>query len=275
MIIAGEYVRKVPSLQQIGTTICGDNADEVIRIEQISHTYAGATSMALDHVTLNIACGSFFGLLGPNGAGKTTLISLMTGILPLQCGDVHILGRTLSQERDSVLALTGLVPQDYAFYPRLTGQENLRFFAGINGFHGPKAAERMERAIAICGLEQHIHRLAGAYSGGLKRRLNLAIGLLNEPRVLYLDEPTVGIDARSRRFILDAIKTLKADGTTVIYTSHYMEEVQQLCDTVAIIDHGRVLAHKPMCELLQSETHAIAPALENVYLQLIEEEPLS
>lgn len=261
--------------RKTGAASCEDEADNQIRIEQLSHTYAGAPSPALDNVTLTIARGALFGLLGPNGAGKTTLISVLTGILPLQKGEVRVLGKRLSQDRDAVLAMAGLVPQDYAFYPRLTGRENLRFFAGINGFHGLSAMERMDRAISICGIEDHLDRMAGEYSGGLKRRLNLAIGLLNDPRVLYLDEPTVGIDTRSRRFILDAIKALKTAGNTVIYTSHYMEEVEQLCDTVAIIDRGRVIAHQPIGELLRPKPGLGADALEQVYLRLTEEEPLS
>jgi ABC-2 type transport system ATP-binding protein len=254
---------------------CEDEADAPICIEQLSHTYAGAALLALDNVTLTIARGTFFGLLGPNGAGKTTLISVMTGILPLQKGEVSVLGRRLSQERDAVLTLTALVPQDYAFYPRLTGRENLRFFAGINGLHGALAAERMDKAITICGIRDYLDRMAGAYSGGLKRRLNLAIGLLNDPRVLYLDEPTVGIDTQSRRIILEAIKALKTEGNTVIYTSHYMEEVEQLCDTVAIIDSGRVIEHQSIRDLLRPKPGSGADPLEQVYLRLIEKPPPS
>ncbi len=222
-----------------------------IRIDRLSYRYAGMAAPALDDVSLTIERGAFFGLLGPNGAGKTTLISLLTGVLPLQRGDMHLFGRQLSRERNAVLALTGLVPQDYAFYPRLTGRENLRFFAGVHGLHGARGAERIDRAVAICGIGDHLRKLAGSYSGGLKRRLNLAIGLLNDPQVLYLDEPTVGIDAQSRRDVLAAIKALNAAGSTVIYTSHYMEEVEQLCETVAIIDQGRLRVHERMGDLLR------------------------
>ena len=229
----------------------GDGPENVIRIDQLSYRYAGMAEPALDDVSLTIERGSFFGLLGPNGAGKTTLLSLMTGVLPLQRGEVSMFGRLLSRERDAALALTGLVPQDYAFYPRLTGRENLQFFAGIHGLHGARGAERMDRAVTICGIGDYLGVQAGSYSGGLKRRLNLAIGLLNDPQVLYLDEPTVGIDAQSRRCVLDAIKALNAAGRTVIYTSHYMEEVEQLCGTVAIIDHGRLLVHERMGNLLR------------------------
>ncbi len=229
----------------------GDGPENVIRIDRLSYRYAGMAEPALDEVSLTIERGSFFGLLGPNGAGKTTLLSLMTGVLPLQCGEVSLFGRLLSRERNAALALTGLVPQDYAFYPRLTGRENLQFFAGIHGLSGARGAERIDRAVAICGIGDYLGVQAGSYSGGMKRRLNLAIGLLNDPQVLYLDEPTVGIDAQSRRCVLDAIKALNADGRTVIYTSHYMEEVEQLCGTVAIIDHGRLLVHERMGNLLR------------------------
>ncbi len=225
--------------------------DRLIRIDRLSYRYAGMAEPALDDISLTIERGSFFGLLGPNGAGKTTLLSLMTGVLPSQRGEVSLFGRSLSRERDAALALSGLVPQDYAFYPRLTGRENLVFFAGLHGLRGSKAVERIGRAVEICGIGDHLGVLAGSYSGGLKRRLNLAIGLLNDPQVLYLDEPTVGIDAQSRRCVLDAIKALNAAGRTVIYTSHYMEEVEQLCGTVAIIDRGRLLVHERMGHLLR------------------------
>jgi ABC-2 type transport system ATP-binding protein len=142
-------------------------------------------------------------------------------------------------DRDA-LATSALVPQDYAFYASLTGRENLECFAGIYGLRGAVARERVIQATEICGLGSILNRRASLYSGGVKRRLNLAIGLLNRPAILYLDEPTVGIDAQSRRFILDSILGLRKSGMTIVYTSHYMEEIQFLCDDVAVIDHGEL-----------------------------------
>lgn len=194
-------------------------------------------------VNLEIRSGEIFGLLGPNGAGKTTLISLIVGLAAPSEGDV----RLSSKRRPS------LVPQDFAFYPMLTGHENLSFFGGMLGLRGTRLRQRMDYAIEFTGLRQVLNQRAGNYSGGIKRRLNLAIGLMPETELLLLDEPTVGVDPQSRAFILDAIRGLRTQGVTVIYTSHYMEEVEYLCDRVAILDHGRVLSCGALDQLLAGD----------------------
>lgn len=227
--------------------------DCAIDIQNVGYTYPGADHPALEEVHLRIEQGSFFGLLGPNGAGKTTLISLLTGILSLQTGTVRVQGQSLSSHAQAIKKQTGLVPQDYAFYPELTGRENLLFFAALHGLRGSALRARAQHCATLCRIDDVLDQGARRYSGGIKRRLNLAIGLLNKPHVLYLDEPTVGIDARSRRLILDAVQQLKAGGYTIIYTSHYMEEVEQLCDTVAVLDHGRVIVQDRISALVSQD----------------------
>ncbi len=215
----------------------------MIDVRGLTFRYPGATVPALDALTLSVREGSLFGLLGPNGSGKTTLISILAGTLPLRTGGVKIGGHDLKADRAAVQSLCALVPQEYAFYPTLTVAENLLFFADVQPIpHGERHA-RISEALAIAGLENAGAERAERLSGGMKRRLNLAIGLLNHPRVLLLDEPTVGIDPQSRHFILESIKGINARGTTVVYTSHYMEEVESLCDDIGILDGGRLIAH--------------------------------
>jgi ABC-2 type transport system ATP-binding protein len=203
---------------------------EALKVEALSFRYPGAAEPALREVTLSIPAGGVFGLLGPNGAGKTTLLSILS--------------------RTSEAKSLALVPQEYAFYPMLSCRENLRFFGGVQGLQGARLAERVAAVAKLAHIEAVLARRAGELSGGLKRRLNLAIGLLTEPEVLLLDEPTVGVDPQSRAFLLDTIRALAGPGRIVVYTSHYMEEVQALCDRVAILDHGRVLTEGRLSDLL-------------------------
>jgi ABC-2 type transport system ATP-binding protein len=204
---------------------------EKLKIDALSFRYPGAAQPALREVTLEIPSGGVFGLLGPNGAGKTTLLSILA-------------------RRYAV----SLVPQEYAFYPTLTARENLRFFGGVQGLRGARLAERVAAVAALTRIESLLGRRAGELSGGLKRRLNLAIGLLTEPAILLLDEPTVGVDPQSRAFLLDTIRSLAGAGRIVVYTSHYMEEVQALCDRVAILDHGRLLITGLLSDILRDSS---------------------
>ncbi len=216
----------------------------MIQIEDLSFRYPGAEHAAIQGLSLSIRPGSLFGLLGPNGSGKTTLISILTGLLAPSGGAARIDGKSPPDAQ----RLSALVPQEYAFYPRLTVEENLRFFAAVLAV--ADAPARLAEALAVGGLESFAATRADRLSGGLKRRLNLAIGLLNRPRLLFLDEPTVGMDPQSRRFILDAVKRINREGTTVLYTSHYMEEVEGLCDEIGVLDEGRLIARGSLAELL-------------------------
>jgi len=221
-----------------------------IAVRGVTHRYRGATEDALYGIDLQIPRGSIFGLLGPNGAGKSTLLNLLSGSLALQRGESAI-GDTPTG--GDIRSITAIVPQEYAFYEDLSGRENLEYFAGVCGLTRQRAAERIAQCAELCRLSAVLAQRAGHYSGGLKRRLNLAIGLLNAPHILYLDEPTVGIDAESRQYIVDAIHALRSTGITIVYTSHYMEEVEKLCDTLAIVDQGRIVAQDSMDALLQRE----------------------
>ena len=233
----------------------------MIKIENLNYCYPGSKALVLDSIDLTIEPGSLFGLLGPNGAGKTTLISLLTGVLTPPSGAITIGGHCLPRALPAAKQLMGYVPQDYAFYPALTALENLQFFAGMQGV--PKAIKntRIDYCLDFCQLQGVAQQRASEFSGGLKRRLNIAIGLLTDPEILVFDEPTVSIDPQSRAFILQQIKALQLQGKTIIYTSHYMDEVEQLCDHLAIIDHGKIL-RKGTVQSLQQEQHQLVVGFE-------------
>ena len=219
----------------------------MLSINSLAYSYPSSEKLALVDISLTVKKSSLFGLLGPNGAGKTTLLSLLSG--QLQCRQDVILLDGVDIRKAKVQGFS-LIPQEYAFYGQMSVAENLRFFARIQNVSKTEMGQRIAEVVDITQLQNTLKSNAAQLSGGLKRRLNLAIGLLNRPKLLLLDEPTVGIDPHSRRFILDAIKTINANGTTIIYTSHYMEEVEYLCNEIAIIDHGRVLALGSLQELL-------------------------
>ncbi len=225
----------------------------MIEIENLAFSYARAESPALSGVKLSIADGSLFGLLGPNGAGKTTLLAILSGLLPCPVGTVRIAGTDVGRARRDTQAVIALVPQEYAFYPTLSVRENLLFFARMQQISAADIPNRLAEVESTTGLGDRRADRADRLSGGLKRRLNIAIGLLNRPQLLLLDEPTVGIDPHSRHFILEAIRDINRAGTTVIYTSHYMEEVEALCDDIAIIDAGKVLVQGSLASLLQAD----------------------
>jgi len=198
--------------------------------------------VAVDHISFEVKPGETFGLLGPNGAGKTTTLAIIAGLLRPDGGDVWVGGHSLRTSRAQAQRLLGVVPQEVALYPDLTALQNMRYFATLRGLRGRERDVQIEEALELVGLREHARERVDRFSGGMKRRLNIAVGLLGRPRLLLLDEPTVGIDPQSRRHILDAVKELAAAGMTVLYTSHYMEEVEYLCRRVAIMDHGRVIA---------------------------------
>jgi len=226
-------------------------SDDFIHVDEVSYRYPGADDTALEKVDLRIQRGSSFALLGPNGAGKTTLLSLMMGLIAPQLGTITVAGYSVKNDLAKIKSLSALVPQDFAFYTKLTGYENLKFFSRVYGLNQSQWQQRLEYCTQVCQLQDMLQRRVNEYSGGMKRRLNLAIGLLNAPAILYLDEPTVGIDALSRQVIIAAIQSLRAQGTTIIYTSHYMEEVEAICDELAIINHGRVVIRDLTANLRQ------------------------
>ena len=205
---------------------------------------------AVSDVSLHIAGGETFGLLGPNGAGKTTSISMICGLLEADSGEVTVAGESITTTSTRGREHIGLVPQDLAIYPDLTAEENLSFFGRLYGLGGVDLSTRVADVLDIVGLADRKDDYTKEYSGGMKRRLNIGIGLLHRPRLLVLDEPTVGVDPQSRNAILESVESLSSEGMAVLYTTHYMEEAERLCDRVAIIDEGTVRAEGTRRELV-------------------------
>lgn len=197
---------------------------------------------AVDGVSLRAGKGETIGLLGPNGAGKTTTVSIIAGLTRPDSGEVLIEGRPLAGDTDPIKRRIGLVPQDLALYDELSALDNLRFFAALYDIEGAPAKRVITDALDLVGLVERARDKVGTFSGGMKRRLNLAAALLHDPQILLLDEPTVGVDPQSRNAIFDNLETLKARGKTLVYTTHYMEEAERLCDRLIVIDHGKVIA---------------------------------
>ncbi|HDH25015.1 MAG TPA: ABC transporter ATP-binding protein [Actinobacteria bacterium] len=206
--------------------------------------------VAVDDVSFQVAEGETYGLLGPNGAGKTTTISMIAGLIKADAGSVTVAGQPVTTRSVKARAAIGLVPQDVAVYPDLTARENIRFFGKLYGLTSARLAARADEVLEIIGLSERADDRVEEYSGGMKRRLNIGIGLLHEPRLLILDEPTVGVDPQSRNAILENVELLGREGMAVIYTTHYMEEAERLCDRVGVIDAGKLVAEGTRRELV-------------------------
>ena len=206
--------------------------------------------VAVDGITFEVRAGEVFGLLGPNGAGKSTAMLMIAGLIPSDGGTISLDGKLFDSRNPAMRSQLGVVPQDLAIYPELTATENLRFFGQLYGIKGKLLTERIDAALNRVGLTNRAGDWAGNFSGGMKRRLNFAIALLHHPALLILDEPTVGVDPQSRSHLLQCVRDLNAEGVAVIYASHYMEEVQALCQRVAIMDHGKILAMDTLDALL-------------------------
>jgi len=221
---------------------------DVFRCRGLTKSFGDHT--VVDNLGFAIAHGETYGLLGPNGAGKTTAISMLCGLLRRDDGTVTVMGHDLDTEPREVQASIGYVPQDLAIYPDLSAAENLLFFGRLQGLRGKALADRTEHVLETVGLADRAKDRAEDFSGGMKRRLNIGIGLLHEPQLLVLDEPTVGVDPQSRDSILASVEQLGATGIGVLYTTHYMEEAERLCDRVGIIDHGKLIAEGTRRELV-------------------------
>lgn len=225
----------------------------LIQIEQVLKRYGNKISV--DHLTLSIEQGEIFGLLGPNGAGKSTTIKVISGLLKADQGRIVIDGIEIGRSPLEVKRRLGLVPQEIAIYEDLSARENVTFFGKLYGLRGAKLKERVQEALAFVGLTEKSKDRPSSFSGGMKRRLNIACAIVHEPKVLIMDEPTVGIDPQSRNHILECVKTLNRKGSTIIYTSHYMEEVAAISDRIGIMDHGRLIACGTQQELRQQIAH--------------------
>ena len=225
--------------------------------------------MAVDDVSFTLGRGQLLGLLGPNGAGKTTTVSMIASLIIPEHGDVLVGGAPLSGDTDAAKRRIGLVPQDLALYDELSALANLRFFGALYSLSGKALDDAVGAALELVGLADRRTDKVSTYSGGMKRRLNLAAGLLHDPDVLLLDEPTVGVDPQSRNAIFDNLELLKSRGKALLYTTHYMEEVERLADRIVVMDHGRVIADDTLAGLQSLGGGTGAPAtLESVFLTL-------
>ncbi|MDR3630483.1 MAG: ABC transporter ATP-binding protein [Desulfocapsaceae bacterium] len=239
--------------------------DPAIQTAGLIKKYRLADRPALTGLDLTIGRGEFFGLLGPNGAGKTTILSILCGLRAPDGGTVRILGMEYRRQQRRIQERIGIVPQEIALYDQLTARENLIIFGRLLGLGGGRLKERTGYCLEIAQLHERADHRVASFSGGMKRRLNLVIGLLNAPSILFLDEPTVGIDTQSRHLIHRQLQGLHAQGTTLLYTTHYMEEAQELCSTIAILDEGRILRQGPPARLLQESA---CHSLEELFLGL-------
>lgn len=223
---------------------------KILELKNLEKKYDKNT--VVNKINLSIGQGVIYGLLGPNGAGKSTTINMITGLLTPNSGSI------IYDEKESKISKwkknIGLVPQDFALYWDLTAEENVKFFCSLYGFKGNDLKERVTKALEFVGLMEVRKKRASTFSGGMKRRLNIACAIAHTPKLIIMDEPTVGIDPQSRNHILQSVKKLKESGSTIIYTSHYMEEIEEICDTIAIMDHGNVIAMGSSEEL--KKTHA-------------------
>jgi ABC-2 type transport system ATP-binding protein len=234
----------------------------VLEVNQLTKKYEG--KLALEGISFQVKAGSCFGLLGPNGAGKSTTMKIITGILEANGGTAHVLGMESSQHADAIRRQVGYVPQEITLYDKISAYQNLVFFGEMYGVKGNALKQKITEVLEQVGLTDRAHDPVRTFSGGMKRRINIAASLLHSPKLVILDEPTVGIDPQSRNHIFEMIRSLKRQGVTIVYSTHYMEEVEALCDEIAIIDHGKVVVQGSLQQLLdQYADHAI-------YLEAVE-----
>lgn len=237
-----------------------------ITIRNLTKKYRGSPKPAVCDISMDIEEGLFFGLLGPNGAGKTTIIRILCGSLTPTEGEVTIGGLSLKNNLPEIRKIIGVVPQEIALYATLTARENLNIYGGLYDLKGKDLRDRIDKWLSIFGLAKSQHQLVQNFSGGMKRRLNLIAGLLHDPKILFLDEPTVGIDVQSKNVICENLSAINRSGTTIVYTSHYLEEAETLCSSLTIIDQGKILTSGTIQDI-RKENNNMAK-LEDIFLQL-------
>lgn len=225
-------------------------SNAAVRIVNLAFTYPRQTAACFSNLNLEVQQGERFGLFGPNGAGKTTLMNCMTGLLNYQQGSIQLLGNEITHHKKSINKLFGFVPQDFSFYQELSPAENLSFFGAWSGLQKSEIKNKTTELLEILGLTDVRNKKVQEFSGGMKRRVNLAIGVIHNPQILFLDEPTVGVDVHSRHAIINYLKKLNENGTTLIYTSHQLSEAEELCNKVALIDDGKIMAHDTLQQLM-------------------------
>lgn len=240
-------------------------SQSAVCIEDLVFRYKNQPADCLKKINLEISEGERFGLFGPNGAGKTTLMHCMTGLLKYQEGSIKILGNEVNSNRKIINRLFGFVPQDFSFYQELTPLENLSFFGALCGMEKIEIKNKSSELLEVLGLSEESNKAAHKFSGGMKRRLNLAIGVIHNPRILFLDEPTVGVDVHTRQAIISYLKALNKNGTTLIYTSHQLSEAEELCERIALIDAGKILVHDNLNQLLIDHSEE---GLEGLFINL-------
>ncbi len=238
----------------------------MIELIDVSKSYVDADKPAVNHLSLSINKNETFGLLGPNGAGKTTTISMLCGLIEPTSGSVSIKGLNFKNNLNELKQLIGVVPQDIALYPTLTGKENLEFYGAMYGVPKVILNNRIANWLKKFDMEKAANKRVSSYSGGMKRRINLIAGILHQPEILFLDEPTVGVDVQSRSDIMHHLKELNAEGMTIIYTSHHMEEAEHFCSDVAIINNGEIITRGNPTELIENQNDC--RNLEQVFLKL-------
>jgi ABC-2 type transport system ATP-binding protein len=238
---------------------------EAVRINDLGFCYPGSPKNCFQHLNLVVPEGERFGIFGPNGAGKTTLMNCMTGLLSFKEGQIHLFGHPVGKNKKLVNQLFGFVPQDFSFYHELTPVENLAFFGAWSGMRKPAIQQRTAELLAVLDLEDVKDKPVQKFSGGMKRKVNLAIGVIHSPKLLFLDEPTVGVDIQTRNAIINYLKELNAAGTTLIYTSHQLNEAEELCNQIALIDEGKIIAHDSLDNLLEAHEEE---GLEGLFINL-------
>lgn len=238
----------------------------MVDIENLTVVYPGKIEPAVNQLTLQVKEGEFFGLLGPNGAGKTTIINAMSSLLSPTNGSISINGLDIKGNLSEIKKLIGVVAQDIALYDKLTAYENLMYFGSLYGIDSKLLRTKIYALIERLGLTQYLHKRISAFSGGMKRRINLIAGMLHGPKLLVLDEPVTGVDVHSRNVIREFLKEVNDNGTTIIYTSHIMEDVEKLCSRIYIIDYGKIIEQGTIVELLHR--HTDCRLLEDVFLKL-------
>jgi len=240
--------------------------EEIIRIQRLSKRYSGSDRFALDGLSLSIGKGEIFGLLGPNGAGKTTLIATLCGMIKPTSGQLWFHNLSYQHHRRRIQRQIGVVPQEYALYPTLTATENLYYFGSLYGLPSAELKQRIADGLDRVGLTDFAKKPIKTFSGGMQRRVNLLAGILHRPNVLFLDEPTVGVDVHSKEVIMTLLNELNEQGTTIIYSSHHLNEAQHFCTRIAIIDAGKIVVEGQPENLIASI--AGATTLENVFIHL-------
>ena len=225
-------------------------SNAAVCINNLGFTYPRQSTPCFSNLNLEVKEGERFGLFGPNGAGKTTLMNCMTGLLTFKQGSVQLLGHEIAHHKKSINKLFGFVPQDLSFYQELSPAENLAFFGAWSGLQKKEIKNKTTELLEVMGLTDVRNKKVELFSGGMKRRVNLAIGVIHNPLILFLDEPTVGVDVHTRHAIINYLKNLNENGTTLIYTSHQLSEAEDLCNKVALIDDGKIIAHDTLNQLM-------------------------